>query len=51
MHALKAYVRVVVYLPSLLTSALDGSVWSAALPGRFTEGEGTPSAHQPVWKL
>jgi hypothetical protein len=29
----------------LLTSALDADEWSASHPGRFTPGEGAPSAH------
>jgi hypothetical protein len=29
----------------LLTSALNGGVWSASRSGRFTSGEGAPRAH------
>jgi hypothetical protein len=31
--------------PSFLTSALDGDVWSASRPYRFTSGEKDPGAH------
>jgi hypothetical protein len=32
--------------PSFLTSALDGSEWSASCPGRFTPGERAPGTHR-----
>jgi hypothetical protein len=31
--------------PPFLTSALDGSKWSASPPGRFTPGEMAPGTH------
>jgi hypothetical protein len=31
--------------PPFLTSALDGDVWSASCPGRFTPSEIVPGAH------
>jgi hypothetical protein len=45
--------------PTFLTSALDGSEWSALRPGRFTLGEEPPvyigeevgRAPEPVWTL
>jgi len=35
-HAMKMYWEVEVYLHTVLTSALDGSEWSASLPGLVT---------------
>jgi hypothetical protein len=55
--AMKTYVGVEVQLHSFLTSALDGSEWSASQPGRFPPGKsptlpigyGTGWAIEPVW--
>jgi hypothetical protein len=38
-HAMKTYWRCGSIAPRILTLALDGSEWSASLPGRFTHGE------------
>jgi len=39
---MKTYGRVEVQLQALLTSSLDGILWSASRPGRFTPGERAP---------
>jgi hypothetical protein len=44
-HNMKAYGGVEVYLHAFLTSALDGSEWSASRPGRFTPMERAPGTH------
>jgi hypothetical protein len=44
-HAMKVYWGMEVQLHTFLTSALDGGVWSALRPGRFTPGEKAPGTH------
>jgi len=42
---MKMYWEVEVQLHTFLTSALDGSEWSASHPSHFTSGVRAPSAH------
>jgi hypothetical protein len=43
--SVKAFRGVGVELHAFLTSALDGSEWSASCPGGFTPGKGSPGIH------
>ena len=45
MHIMKAYRGVEVQLHLYLTSAVDGTEWSASRPGRFTPGDRVPDTH------
>jgi hypothetical protein len=44
-YAIKTYWGVEVQLHAFLTSAIDGGVWSASHPGRFTPKERAPCTH------
>jgi len=44
-HTTKTYRGVEVQLFASLTSALDGSEWSASRPGRFNARERAPGTH------
>jgi hypothetical protein len=44
-NVIKTYGGVDEYLHTFLTSALDGSEWSASCPGRFILVEKAPGTH------
>jgi hypothetical protein len=44
-HFMKMYGRIELYLQALITSALDGGVWSHSRLGRIKSGERAPGIH------